>query len=64
MEAYKKGFTTYSSGRRDTFITAIGFTVYKRKRGLDYAPGEILIAAGGRPLIYALYRHWLIRVIK
>jgi aspartate aminotransferase len=26
------------------------------REGIDYSPGEILIAAGGRPLIYALYR--------
>ena len=28
----------------------------KRKQGLDYDAGSILISGGGRPLIYAVYR--------
>ena len=55
-EAYQKGFTTYpaSEGEADLRQTVSGFI--KKNEGLDYDPSEILIAAGGRPLIYSAYR--------
>lgn len=54
--AYHQGFTTYpaSEGEADLREAVKGFI--KKGEGLDYNSSEILIAAGGRPLIYAAYR--------
>jgi aspartate aminotransferase len=56
IEAYKKGFTTYpaADGELDLRIAVSNFI--KLNEGIDFSPSEILIAAGGRPLIYSLYR--------
>ncbi len=56
IEAYKNHFTTYPPGEG---ILALRVSVSKfinDREGLEYNASEILIAAGGRPLIYALYR--------
>lgn len=56
INAYKEGFTTYpaADGELDLRIAVSNFI--KANEALDYSPSEILIAAGGRPLIYAIYR--------
>ncbi len=56
IAAYKSGFTTYpaADGELDLRIAVSNFI--NSKEGIDYSPQEILIAAGGRPLIYAIYR--------
>lgn len=56
IEAYKHHFTTYPPAEG---ILALRESVSKfitEREGIDYSANEILIAAGGRPLIYALYR--------
>ncbi|MBA3673732.1 MAG: aminotransferase class I/II-fold pyridoxal phosphate-dependent enzyme [Chitinophagaceae bacterium] len=56
IEAYKHHHTTYPPAEG---ILALRESVSKfisDKEGIDYSPNEVLIAAGGRPLIYALYR--------
>jgi len=56
IDAYKHGFTTYPAAEGNMDLRkAVAFFMSSRT-GLDYATDEILIAAGGRPLIYALYR--------
>ncbi len=56
IDAYKHGFTTYPAAEGNMDLRkAVSFFMSTRT-GLDYATDEILIAAGGRPLIYALYR--------
>jgi aspartate aminotransferase len=54
--AYDNGYTTYpvADGEADLRKAVAGFL--KNKEGLDYGLTEILIGAGGRPLIYAAYR--------
>jgi aspartate aminotransferase len=54
--AYDDGFTTYpvADGEADLRKTVGDFL--RKNEGLDYRATEILIGAGGRPLIYALYR--------
>ncbi len=54
--AYENGFTTYpiADGEADLRKAVSGFI--KNNEGLDFAANEILIGAGGRPLIYAVYR--------
>lgn len=55
-EAYQNGYTTYpaADGEADLRAAVAGFL--KSHEGLDYKTDELLIAAGGRPLIYAAYR--------
>ncbi len=56
VEAYRKHFTNYplAEGNLDLRQSILKFI--KERQGLDYATDEILVAAGGRPLIYALFR--------
>lgn len=56
VEAYRQHFTNYplAEGNLDLREAVRGFT--KTFQGLEYAIEEVLIASGGRPLIYALYR--------
>lgn len=56
VDAYRNGATTYpaADGELDLRIAVSNFI--SSNEGIDYNPQEILIAAGGRPLIYAIYR--------
>lgn len=57
INAYKAGFTTYPAAEGNLDLRRSVSSFMSSRGGLDYDPqGEILIAAGGRPLIYALYR--------
>lgn len=54
--AYDDGYTSYpiADGETDLRKAVAGFI--KKRQGLDLDISDILIAAGGRPLIYAAYR--------
>lgn len=56
IQAYQQGFTTYppADGIAD-LRTAVSQFLSKHE-SLEYRQDELLIAAGGRPLIYAAYR--------
>ncbi|MBO9657388.1 MAG: aminotransferase class I/II-fold pyridoxal phosphate-dependent enzyme [Chitinophagaceae bacterium] len=56
VEAYRKHFTNYpaAEGNLDLREAISSFT--KETEGLDYAISEVLVASGGRPLIYSLFR--------
>ena len=56
VEAYRKHFTNYpaAEGNLDLREAIVSFT--KNMEALEYATNEVLVAAGGRPLIYALFR--------
>lgn len=56
VEAYRKHFTNYpaAEGNLDLRDAISKFLQYRE--GLEYAPSDILVAAGGRPLIYSLFR--------
>jgi aspartate aminotransferase len=56
IQAYHDGYTTYppAEGNLDLREAVSSFT--KVWQGIDYSTQEILIASGGRPLIYSLYR--------
>ena len=56
VDAYRKHFTNYpaAEGNLDLRENIIGFI--KDTEGLDYGLNEILVASGGRPLIYATFR--------
>jgi aspartate aminotransferase len=56
VDAYRKHFTNYpaAEGNLDLREAILSFT--KDTEGLDYGTSEILVASGGRPLIYAVFR--------
>jgi aspartate aminotransferase len=56
VEAYRKHFTNYpaAEGNLDLREAILSFT--KDMEGLDYNTSEILVASGGRPLIYSVFR--------
>jgi aspartate aminotransferase len=56
VEAYRKHFTNYPLGEGNLDLREAIAAFSKRVQGLDYSLDEILVASGGRPLIYALYR--------
>lgn len=56
IEAYRNKQTTYPPADGILALRESVSTFIKEREGLEYSPKEILIAAGGRPLIYALYR--------
>ena len=56
IEAYQQRKTSYpaAEGELDLRIAISAFI--KEWEGLDYAPNEIQIASGGRPLIYTIFK--------
>src|SRR6202008_3158413 len=56
VDAYRRHFTNYpaAEGNLDLRQAIMSFT--KDMEGLDYALNEVLVASGGRPLIYAVFR--------
>jgi aspartate aminotransferase len=56
IEAYKNKFTTYPPAEGILALRESVSKFIKEREGLDFNTNEILIAAGGRPLIYTLYR--------
>ncbi len=56
IDAYRKHFTNYpaAEGNLDLREAISGFLASRQQ--LHYTPAEILVAGGGRPLIYALFR--------
>lgn len=56
VEAYRQHFTNYPPGEGSLELREAVSKFSKEHQGLDYSTNEILIASGGRPLIYALFR--------
>lgn len=56
INAYQNKFTTYPPADGILSLRESVSAFIKEREGLNYSSKEILIAAGGRPLIYALYR--------
>jgi aspartate aminotransferase len=54
--AYEAGYTTYPVADGEADLRKAVANFLHKKEGLEYGPTEILIGAGGRPLIYAVYR--------
>ena len=55
IEAYQNKLTTYPPADGILRLRESVSKFIKEREGLDYNANEILIAAGGRPLIYTLY---------
>jgi aspartate aminotransferase len=56
IEAYQNKLTAYPPADGILPLRESVSKFIKEREGLDYHTNEILIAAGGRPLIYSLYR--------
>lgn len=56
INAYNEGFTTYPAADGEADLRKAVASFIERKEGLSYAPSEILISNGGRPLIYSIFR--------
>ncbi|PWT71475.1 MAG: aminotransferase [Bacteroidetes bacterium] len=56
VEAYRKHFTNYPAAEGNLDLRQSISSFLKEREQLDYSPEEILVASGGRPLIYSLFR--------
>lgn len=56
ITAYKNHFTNYPAAEGNLDLRDSVAAFINKREGIQYSPNEILIAAGGRPLIYAVYR--------
>ena len=56
VEAYKKHFTNYPAAEGNLDLREALAQFMKERQQLDYKSAEILVAGGGRPLIYSLFR--------
>ena len=56
VEAYRHHFTNYPAAEGNLDLREAIVSFIKEMEGLDYGPNEILVASGGRPLIYAVFR--------
>lgn len=55
IESYKEHHTNYPAAQGEIELRQAVAHFAKQWNNLDYAPDDILIAAGGRPLIYSLF---------
>ena len=56
IEAYREHFTNYPPGEGSLELREALSHFTSDYQGLDYGVDEILVASGGRPLIYAVFR--------
>jgi aspartate aminotransferase len=56
VDAYRKHFTNYPAAEGNLDLREAILSFMKDVEGLDYGTSEILVASGGRPLIYAAFR--------
>lgn len=56
VDAYKKHYTTYPAAEGIVDLRKSVSQFIQEREGLTYSVNEIQIAAGGRPLIYSLFR--------
>ena len=56
IEAYRKHFTNYPAAEGNFDLREAIAAFLHQKEGLVYSTSEILVASGGRPLIYAFFR--------
>ena len=56
VEAYRKHFTNYPAAEGNLDLREAVHNFTKDEEGLDYSINEILVASGGRPLIYTVFR--------
>lgn len=55
-DAYTNGYTNYPSAEGESYLRDAVSGFVKKCANMDYTANEIQIAAGGRPLMYALFQ--------
>ncbi len=56
VDSYRKHFTNYPAAEGNLDLRDALSSYIKETEGLQYSNAEILVASGGRPLIYAVFR--------
>jgi aspartate aminotransferase len=56
IKAYTDGFTTYPAADGEMDLRKAVLSFVEKNQGLKYGTNEILVACGGRPLIYSIFR--------
>ncbi|HUB59410.1 MAG TPA: aminotransferase class I/II-fold pyridoxal phosphate-dependent enzyme [Puia sp.] len=56
VEAYRKHFTNYPAGEGNLDLRESISNFIRDRQQLDYSTAEVLVASGGRPLIYSVFR--------
>jgi len=56
IKAYTEGFTTYPAADGELDLRKAISSFVEKNQGLTYGTNEILVACGGRPLIYSIFR--------
>lgn len=56
VDAYRKHFTNYPAAEGNLDLREALISFIKDEEGLEYTTNEVLVASGGRPLIYAVFR--------
>jgi len=56
IHSYRKHYTNYPAGEGELELRKSVAQFIKERQGPDFTTDEILIASGGRPLIYSAYR--------
>jgi aspartate aminotransferase len=56
IHCYRKHYTNYPAGEGELDLRKAITSFTKEREELEYAPDEVLVASGGRPLIYTVYR--------
>jgi aspartate aminotransferase len=56
IDAYRRHFTNYPAAEGNLDLRDSISAFLKDREDLTYSPDEILVASGGRPLIYSLFR--------
>jgi aspartate aminotransferase len=56
IDAYRRHFTNYPAAEGNLDLRESIAAFLKDREDLTYSPDEILVASGGRPLIYSLFR--------
>src|SRR6476619_6491509 len=56
ITAYRNHFTNYPAAEGNMDLRESIAAFISKREHIDYSPDEILVASGGRPLIYAVFR--------
>ncbi len=56
VDAYRQHFTNYPAAEGNNDLREAILSFIKETEGLEYGLDEVLVASGGRPLIYAVFR--------
>ncbi len=56
VEAYRRHFTNYPAAEGNLDLREAILSFIRDEEGLDYGTSEVLVASGGRPLIYGVFR--------